>query len=121
MPHRIKRTRARRRGVATVEAAVLLPIVTLLVLGVCELSWYVYCSHVLNSAARQAAAVDVRMSTLTAGGAEDYQVQNLSPNEEGRAIRVTVSVDYGEIGLATDLLGLKLGQLSGYAVMRRQR
>ena len=66
-------------------------------------------------------AVDVRISMLSPEGQEQYQVRNLSENEQGGAIRVTVSVDYGLIGSATNLLGLQAGRLSSYAVMRRQR
>jgi len=140
-----------RRGTAAVETAVLLPILTLLVLGVCELGWYVYCAQVLNNAARQGAraaahygnsnaeveaavhdslsnsveldahAITVRLAKLSANGEEHYQILDLSDNEQGEPIRVTVSVDYGEIGFATNMLGLDMGKLSGYAVMRRRQ
>lgn len=146
-----KHAQTRRRGVATVEAAVLLPILILLLLGTSELGWYVHCAQVLNNAARQGAraavylgnsnaeveaavhgalnnsmdldpeSVDVRISRLASDGEERYQVMNLNENEQGEAIRVMVSVDYGEMGFATNMLGLKGGELSGYAVMRRRR
>jgi Flp pilus assembly protein TadG len=151
MLHRGKHQRTGRRGVAAVEAAVLLPILTLVVLGVCELSWFVYSAQVLHSAARQGAraavwhhntnaqveaevrrsvgnsmgldpaAVSVRLSKLNAAGQEEYQVQNLSENEQGDPIRVMVSVNYGSMGFATNMLGLKDGQLSSYAVMQRRK
>jgi len=151
MRHRKTNRRARRRGAAVVETAVALPLLILLVLGVAELSWYIHCAHALHSAARQGAraavyhgnsnaeveaavrssvthstgldagAVHVRISALTSTGEEQYQVQNLNDNEQGVAIRVTASVDYGRIGLATNMLGMKGKQLSGQAVMRRRK
>ena len=65
------------------------------------------------------AAVSVRISRLTWEGEEQYQVESLDENEQGEAIRVMVSVGYSQMGLATDLLGLKDANMSSYAVMRR--
>ncbi len=143
--------RKHRRGAAVVEAAIVAPILILLVLGVCELGWYVNCAQGVNNAARRGAraavyhensnaeveaavrtslsnamnidpnAVTVRISRLTASGEEAYQVINLNENEHGEAIRVMVSVDYGEIGLAMSFLGLNGGDLSSYAVMQRHK
>lgn len=143
--------RRTRRGSAAVEAAVLLPLLMLLLLGVCELGWYVHCAQAVNNAARQGArtavdcensnaevegavhsalsnslnvsaeAVSVRMSRINSDGTEQYQVMDLSENEQGDAIRVWVSVDYGEIGFVTNMLGLDGGELSSYAVMRRRK
>ena len=73
-----------------------------------------------NSLGLDSDAVTVRISRLTDAGEEQYQVMNLSENEQGEAIRVTVSVDYGGIGLASNILALRSGQLSSHAVMQRR-
>ena len=143
--------RPKRKGTAAVEAALMLPFLVLIVLGVCEMAWYVHCAEMLNNSARQAARtavyhensnaevtlaaraslkdamgltdeqISVRISKLDSNGNESYQVQNLSENEQGEAIRISVSVNYGDVGLVTNLLGLKTHTLSSYAVMRRKK
>ena len=144
-----KSVRTRRRGAVVVEAAVLLPVLTLISMGACELGWYVYRAQELHNAARQGArtavyhensnaevesavhsclnnsmgldpdAVTIRISRLTSSGEEQYQVMSLDENENGEAIRVRATLDYGEIGFATNMLGLHERTLSAYAVMRR--
>ena len=150
MPHRHNHAPRRRRGVATVEAAVLLPILTVLMLGTYELGWHVHCAQVLNNAARQGAraavylensnaevvaavntslknsvglesdAVTVQLSKLNAEGYAEYQIQNLNENEQGQPVRVMVSVDGADLGFLSNMLGLKSGSISSYAVMRRR-
>ena len=113
------------------------------------MGWYVYRAQELHNAARQGArtavyhensnaevesavhsclnnsmgldpdAVTIRISRLTSSGEEQYQVMSLDENENGEAIRVRATLDYGEIGFATDILSLKEGTISSYAVMRR--
>jgi Flp pilus assembly protein TadG len=140
-----------RRGIATVEAAVVLPVILLLVFGFVEVGYLVDSHHVLRDAARQGArasvrlensnaevraavlrslnnsisvdsdAVTVRLSKLDDAGAEHYEVQNLSENEQGDAMRVTVTVDYGQFQPPSNFLGFVDRPLSSSAVMQRQK
>jgi len=67
MSHRGKNERNRRRGVATVEAAILISVVLLpLMLGVCELGWYANSAQLLNNAARQGARAAVYLGNSNA-------------------------------------------------------
>ena len=140
----------RSRGVACVEAALLLPVAVLFVFGFVEYGYYMNCHHVVHDAARQgaraaartensnaevkaavvaslnhsysvdASAVTVRISKLNSGGAEEYQVMNLSANEQGHAIRVTVTVDYAQFHPPCDFFGFASQQLAGSVAMPRQ-
>ncbi len=139
------------RGIACVEAALVLPVIVLLTFGFIEIGYYVNCHHVLHDAARQGAraavrtensnpevqatvlaaldnafavdpdAVTVRISKLTNTGAEQYQVMNLSVNEEGEAIRVTVTVDYAQFHSPSNYFGLASQSLASSVIMRRQK
>jgi Flp pilus assembly protein TadG len=121
--------RKRNRGVSVVEAAVVLPVVVLLLFGFLELGWKINAVQALHSAARQGAraavrlensnaevraavldslsksfdvppeAVTERISKLDSNGEEEYQVMSLDDNERGDPVRVTVTVDYSEIRL----------------------
>ena len=140
-----------RRGVASVEAAVALPVIVLLVFGVIEIGYYVNSLHVLHDAARQGAraavrlensnanvqaavlgalnnayavapsAVTVRISKLTDTGEEEYQVMSLDDNEEGDAVRVTVTVDYAQFHSPSNYFGLASESLVSSVVMQRQK
>jgi Flp pilus assembly protein TadG len=141
----------RRRGIATVEAAAVLPLIVLVVFGFIELGYVLNSHHLLQDAARQGAraavhadnsnaqvqaavlgslnnsiavdptAVTVRISKLTSSGAEEYQVMALDDNERGNAIRVTVTLNYNQFDPPTDFLGLANREVSSSVVMRRQR
>ena len=152
MQFRPKPNRSRQednRGVVTVEAALVLPIVLLLTLGFIEIGWYVNSLQILHNAARQGAraavrlensnaevqaavlaslsesidvdpnAVTVRLSKLDHNGEEEYQVMNLSENEQGDAIRVTVTIDYAQMHPPCNFLGLATSSLTSSAVMQR--
>lgn len=138
-----------RRGIATVEAAVVVPVIVLLALGFVEIGHCVNCHHVLQDAARQGAraavrlensnaevrdavldslnnsidvdpsSVTVRISKLNQAGGEDYQVMSLDENEQGEAIRVTVTVDYDQFHPPSNYLGMASGTLADSAVMQR--
>ena len=138
------------RGVACVEAALVLPVIVLLTFGFIEIGYYVNCHHVLHDAARQGAraavrlensnaevqdavlnalnnafavdpdAVTVRISKLTDTGAEQYEVMNLSENEQGEAIRVTITVDYAQFQSPSNYFGLASQSLASSVVMQRQ-
>ena len=139
------------RGVACVEAAVVLPVIVLFTFGFIEIGYYVNCHHVLHDAARQGArtavrlengnaevqatvlaalnnafavdpdAVTVRISKLTNSGEEQYEVMNLSENEEGETIRVTVTVDYAQFNSPSNYFGLASQSLANSVVMQRQK
>ncbi len=139
------------RGVACVEAALVLPVIVLLTFGFIEIGYYVNCHHVLHDAARQGAraavrpensnpevratvlaalnnafavdadAVTVRISKLTDSGAEQYEVMNLSDNEQGETIRVTVTVDYAQFHSPSNYFGLASQSLASSVVMQRQK
>ena len=148
---RALRQSRRRRGIAAVEAAVVLPVIVLLTFGFIEIGYLVDSYHILHDAARQGAraavgpensnaevqaavlsslnnsisvdsnAVTVRISKLDSVGEEDYQVMNLSANEQGQAIRVTVTVDYAEFRPPSSILGTGSGPLISSVVMQRQK
>ena len=141
----------RRRGVAAVELALLLPPLVVMAFGIVELGWYLDKAQVIHSAVRQgaraavrlensnaeveaavqnclyndagidAAAVTVEITCLSAAGQELYQVQNLNENEQGQPVRVTVSVLYSQMGALTNMLGLQAGSLSSFAVVQRRK
>jgi Flp pilus assembly protein TadG len=135
--------------VAAVEAALMLPIVVLLALGFIELGWYVNSLQILHNAARQGAraavrlengnaeveaavisslansievapeAVTVQMFKLNSEGVEEYQIQNLSENEQGHPVRVTVTIDYSQMSPPCDFLGLATNTIDSSVVMQR--
>lgn len=141
--------RSDRRGVATVEAALMLPVIVVLVFGFVEIGYYVNCHHVLHDAARQGAraavrqensnsevtdavieaisnsssvdpdAVTVRIAQVDSAGVEQYQVMNLSDNENGDAIRVTVTVGYDQFNSPSNYFGLASQSLASSVVMKR--
>jgi len=154
MPIRQERRRTRQehnRGVSAVEAAVVLPVVVLLLFGFIELGWQVNGAQILHDAARQGAraavrlensnaevqaavldslskstdvdpgAVTVRISKLDDAGHEEYQVMSLDENEQGDAVRVTVTVDYAQMRLPSDFLGLANRTVTSSAVMQRYK
>ncbi len=125
MPKLNPKRQKHKRGVAAVEAALALPIVVLLTFGFIEIGWYVNSLQILHDAARQGARaavrlensnaevrtavlnsvsnsiddpdqVTVRISKLNSSGQEHYQVMNLNDNEQGQAVRVSVTVDSGQ-------------------------
>ena len=139
-----------RRAVAAVEIAVISPILVVLTFGIVEVGWYVHLAQVVHNAARQGARAAVRLENSNAQveavvhdclssdaginssaatvvitrlnweGAEQYQVMSLDENEMGEPVRVSVTVDYSQIGALTNMLGLRGGSLSSFAVMQRQ-
>ena len=149
MPKLNPKKQKHKRGVAAVEAALVLPIVVLLTFGFVEIGWQVNSIQVLHDAARQGAraavrlensnaevlaavvnslsdsidvdpsAVTVRISKLNSAGEEDYQVMNLNENEQGHAIRVTVTVDSSQFRPPSDFLGITSRSLNSSAVMQR--
>lgn len=143
------RALSRRRGASAAEMAMILPILLLITFGIVEVGWYLHLAQVVHNAARQGARAAVRLENsnseveavvhnclandahitsaattvqihrLDWAGQEQYQVSNLDENEQGQPVRVVVTVDYSQMGTLTNLLGLRGGNLSSYAVMQR--
>ena len=139
--------RQKRRGVAAVEAAVVLPVIFLLMFGFIEVGYYTNSAHVVHNAARQGAraaarlensnaavqaavidrlsnsvdpnAVTVQLFRLDSAGTPLYQITSLDDNEEGHSIQVVVTVDYAQFNPPSNYLGLASQSLSSFAVMQR--
>ena len=138
----------RNRGAACVEAAMILPIVVMLILGSVELGMYLNNLQVVQNAARQGARaavrlensnaavetavlaalneldveshdVCIRISKLNSSGHTEYDVTNLSENEQGHPIRVVVSFPYSHLNPPSNFVGLATREISSSAVMRR--
>lgn len=54
-----------RRGLSTIEAALVLPIIIPLLLGMLEYGWLFYVQHTLTNAARQGARIGARADSFT--------------------------------------------------------
>ena len=140
----------RRRAAAAVETAVVLPFVVLFTFGFVEIGWYVNSLQILHTAARNGAraavhrsngnaevqaavttslqnsmdnpeGATVEMFTLDSSGNEQYTIMDLSENEEGHPIRVTVTIDYSQMSPPVNFLGLATEQISCSAVMQRSK
>ena len=59
MRHRVRIRKTPRRGVATVEAAIVLPLLVLLTFGFVEVGFYINSHHLLHDAARRGARAAV--------------------------------------------------------------
>ena len=146
---RQKHLRSLARGTATVEAVLVIPLMFLIILGICELGWSAHCAQLLHNAARQGARIamyhensnaeveqavesalhssldldpneiNVRISKLNSQGNEAYQVTSLGDNENKDNLRVLVTVNNNRLGFATNMLRLRGGTLTSYAVVRR--
>ena len=131
--------------------AIVAPFLLLLTFGIVELGWFLHLSQVVHNSARHgaraavsaensnaqveaavlsclsndagidSAAVTVQITRLSWTGEEKYQVMNLNENERGEPVRVTVTIDYSQIGTLSNMLGLRGWSLSCFVVMRRQK
>ncbi len=146
----MKKSMQKQTGVAAVEAAIVLPMVVAVTFGIIELGWYVNNLHILHNAARQGAraavelnnsnaeveaavvtslsnaadvdpnVITVQLFKLNDSGAVDYEIQNLNENENGEAIRATVTINYAAMGLLSNVVGLAPDNLTSSAVMQRK-
>lgn len=86
------RKTARKRGVVAVEAAIVLPLVVLVVLGIMEYGRWLMTLHVFGNAARQGAAYAAKhtapivLDGATAGNATSDVTNIVSKNLAGRAL-----------------------------------
>ena len=102
--------RRRSRGAEILEAALVFPILLLLVLGMVEFGYFFYLKHNLQAAAREGARTG---STLN-GSDQDavtkasafLQAANLTPgsfaissNTSGDTVSVTVQATWGQVGI----------------------
>jgi Flp pilus assembly protein TadG len=110
---------AKRRGLETVEAAILLPFMLLLIFASCEYGWMFYRYQQITGAARDGARVAIRAdagagdvtaavaSRMTSAGmgASGYSV-SISPATptQGQPVTVSVTVRYGNISLGLPML-----------------
>jgi Flp pilus assembly protein TadG len=108
---------SRRRGLALVEMALILPLLLLLTIGVIEYSWLFLASQKITNAARQGARVGVRADAtsadvsaavaalLNAAGIGEGQYSlvlspsNASTVPAGETFTVAVSVPYANVQL----------------------
>lgn len=137
MAHDLSRNHKRQRGLATIEAALILPMLLLLTFGILEYGWIFIKSGQINNAARHgvraavlpdatvgdvSAAIDDFMSR--AGLAESGYSAVLSADpaavEPGTPISVTITVDYEGIALTQFPLLPTPGQLGGEVAMAKE-
>ena len=134
----MKRGRERRRGAEVLEAALVLPIVLLLVSGMVEFAYFFHIQHNLTSAAREGAragvpfgatnadvdtAIDMVMSSVgLAKGNFDISVTpgNVEFAPAGTDVTVTISAKWSKVGIS--LFGLIKGDsvVKGAVVMRKE-
>jgi Flp pilus assembly protein TadG len=127
-----------RRGLAIIEAAVVLPLVLLFVLGVLEYGWLFWKAADINNACRQGSRVgsrggatatdvtDAVLAALTNAGLEasgyTVTIAPLDPEtlDSGEALTVTVSVPYANIALVNLALIPTPVNLRATVVMARE-
>jgi len=128
----------RRRGVATVEMALVLPLLLMLTFGMIEYGWMFLKSQQVTNAARQGARIAARADATTidtvtsiattmedAGlAASGYQV-NVTPGdvaslESGQLLTVAVSVPYGNVRLLAMPLIPTPGSLQASTTMAKE-
>ena len=117
----LRRGSTQLRGIVTVEAAIVLPLIILLTMGLLEYGWlFLKVQHVTN-AARQGARVGARADStapdieaavarsMTSGGigSVNYELTiapgDITELEPGEMLSVTVRVAYADIGLGLPL------------------
>jgi Flp pilus assembly protein TadG len=124
--------RHRRRGLAAVEMALLLPLLLLLLLGLIEYGWVFFALHVTSSAAREGCRVAVTQSATSAqvqttiqsrmasGGFNSFTAvyPNPSGHPAGSDYAVEITLAYQSI-TSFPLIPVP-GQLFSRVVMRKE-
>lgn len=127
-----------RRGNTVLEAALVIPILLLLAFGTVEFGHYFYVRNNMQGAAREGARAaippsatnsDVNaavLNSLTAAGLQGsgYTVTtspaNIGSAATGTAITVTITCDWGAVGLRPMQMISTTKQVRGQAVMRKE-
>ena len=135
---RLHSDRRARRGLSSVEAAIVLPLVILLLFGLLEFGWAFLKSQQINNAARHGARIGIAYGATAAEiqagvdavmaasgmGSSGYTTEIL-PNDPltlttGQLLAVSVTVDYSNI----ELIGVPLipapATLTGTTSMARE-
>ena len=112
-----------RRGVQVIEAALILPLVLLLLFGALEFGWMFLCAQKITHAARHGARIGATADATTAiveqviedmmadrgmGGLATVDIVplgELADLDSGVTLTVTVSVPYADVGLGIPMLG----------------
>lgn len=134
---RIKRIGS-RRGLSTVEMALIMPLVLLMVLGILEYGWLFSKAADVNNACRVGArtgslggkaTADVEaavLAAMTAAGLQDSEYTlTLDPADpstlsSGQALTVTLSIPYANISVVNSALIPTPTNLSSTVVMARE-
>jgi Flp pilus assembly protein TadG len=131
----MKRQGQHRRGITIIETALVLLMLLTITMGVIEYGWMFYKSHQLANAARQGARIGARpssdeaittaavQSALTNAGITVVPTISVDPPPEsvpaGTTFSVTVTLDYGELGLNMPLVPTP-GSISSTVTMARE-
>jgi Flp pilus assembly protein TadG len=124
----------RERGTASVELAVVLPVILTLLFGIIEFGWLFMINQTLTTAAREGCrtavvpgAADDEItakvsSYMTAAGlsTSEYQLTITHATTEDPTETVTITVPYGNISLLGNYFGMDDLMLQGYAAMRKE-
>ena len=133
-----------RRGAAVLEAALVLPLLMILIFGGIEFGYAFFVKHSLQNAARSGAragvvadsnaevqtAVDNALSGMGLGAVRKTvrvvdiygRNVNVATMGEGRDLVVTVDADWNQFSVfVVPFTGVNLGTLRGQVVMRRER
>ena len=98
---RVVKKRGQRRGLATVELALLLPFLTVIVLAVCELGQTLKVEAIISQAARKACGVATRPAASNSDVTADAQGLINASGLPGSAAIVTILVNGQERNVAT--------------------
>ncbi len=141
-------TTARRRGISTIEAALVMPIILALVFGAVEFGWYFFVAHSVQGAAREGARSGivaggtqqdvlnaVERSMAASGFSGRYNVVVESPGggainvgsvAGGEAVRVRVDADWDQVRPGVSFISAFTGSaifpptVRGDTVMRKE-
>jgi len=117
-----------KKGATLVETAIILPLLVLIVFGICEFGWAMYVNNTLNNAAREGArraavtptpinvSDHVRACLTFDYDESDLTIDTTTPAASGDPVTVTVTLKFHTFTRMFPLLDGKL--LKGEATMR---